>query len=369
MSVFGHALGRKVWLDRGHFVNYPGQIMVVLVGPSGSKKSTATQIAKSLLEKLPDVNIVANKLSAQSLIDSLDRGFVANGAGKLVRAESIGFIYAPELSSFIPRQQYVEELIPLITDFSDVWDSDTPWRYKTRGKGEIELKRPMLGFLGASTPDWIASNIPEEAHGGGFMSRFFWVFQNSSDRVFPFPETNPGMVRVKNELLAELLWIAENVKGGFVWTKDAREWWEKFYLNWKKLPQTRMSGLIGGYFSRRPEHTLRVAMCLEIANTRKTEITVPALESANVALALLEQQLPNAFAYKKLSPAGQNVQYISDILATHGKLSRRDLLRKSHLTLAELSSALETLKNAGICEEFLAPGGGFVYHYVPPLGP
>jgi hypothetical protein len=113
ITILAHVLGRKVRLDRGYFTTYPGQMLTFLVGPPATRKSTAIDIATELLRELPDVNIIANKLSAPILLDSLDRGMVIDpkdGTGK--PADSIGFVSASELSVFYQRSPTSKRLFP-----------------------------------------------------------------------------------------------------------------------------------------------------------------------------------------------------------------------------------------------------------------
>jgi hypothetical protein len=361
LAILGHALGKHIWLDRGYFTNYPGQIMVVLVGPSGLKKSTATSIAANILGELPNVNVIANKLSAQSLIDSLDLGFTTAIDGRIIPADSYGFIHAPEFSSFIPKQQYVEELIPLLTEFSDA--SHKVWKYKTRHHGTIELQSPMVSMLGASTPEWLISNIPTTAYDGGFMSRILWVWQEHSSRLNPRPEKNIKLTRMRKEIVAELIWIHNNIRGPVQWSKEADEWWEPFYKSHHTSPKASQGGILGGFHARLPEHILRIGMCLAVAESHSLTLKPAHLEAADVLLQSVENGLPNAFAQRGSSASSGNSQRILDILRVDGQMTRSELLKRlwRYMNATEFASAVETLIQSDLIE-LVQVGRTLAYH-------
>lgn len=350
LTVLAHALGRKVYLDRGYFSTYPGQMIVCLVGPSGSRKSTAINLATSILAEIPDVNILANKLSGPTLLDSLDRGMAAGSDGIIRPADSLGFIAAPELSVFLPKAQYVEEIIPILTDLFDA--KAGPWKHKTRGFGLTELMSPMVTGLWGSTPDWLESNIPQNAYGGGFMSRIFFIWHPKTIKSNPLPETSPLLERLRKELLAELLWVHNNVEGKITWEADAKVWYIKFYEMWNQKEDSDTSSQRQGYNNRRPEHLVRIAMCLVVSENHNLILTREILEMADNALELVESVMHKCFETQ--APMGvlsKNFRLILEELEK-GQKTKRDLQRKlwKNLSATELSVGLQTFIDADMVE-------------------
>lgn len=345
ITILGHVLGRQTWLARGYFTTFPGQIMTILVGPSGSRKSTAVNIAGKLLKGVPNVNIIANKLSAQSLVDSLMRGMsVENGVARPV--DSTGFIRASELSVFIPKQTYVEEIIPIITDIYDAESGS--WKYKTRSGGEIVLHNPLITLLGASTPDWLVTNIPANAYGGGFMARVFFVYHEKTTRSNPRPEKNPALERLGKELLASLIWMQGNLKGPFIWTKEAEDWWDDFYVKWQKSPFLNQTGFEAGYYNRRPEHTLRVGMCITASQNHNLILTSDSLEAAHVHLLAMEAEMGRAFDLTIETAQGKEYGRILNFIKKKSFATRAEISHSfwRSLNKNELEMALQTLVEA-----------------------
>lgn len=361
ITVLAHVLGRKTWINRGFFTTYPGQMITILVGPPAARKSTSVNLAADFLRDIPDVNIIANKLSAASFVDSLNRGMVVDPVTNLAGpADSTGFIAAPELSVFLPKQGYVEEIIPIITDIFD--SKSGSWKHKTRGSGVIELHNPLVTLLAASTPDWLETNIPTNAYGGGFMSRIFFIWSEKTKKLIPFPELTIGLERLRLELLAELSWIKENLAGEFSWTDDGRAWFRKFYSEWDKRDESDQSDRQKGYNNRRPEHLIRVAACLAVSQKRSLILDEDALAAADSSLTIIEKDMHKCFENSNVQmPMSKNYQLVLAHLA-NGPKSKRELQRKlwRQLSAVELSMALQTFTDAGMIEQ-VTLGKGLVY--------
>lgn len=325
-------------------------MIVCLVGPSGSRKSTAINLATSILAEIPDVNILANKLSGPSLLDSLNRGMAAGPDGVIRPADSLGFIAAPELSVLLPKAQYVEEIIPILTDLFDA--KKGPWTHTTRGHGKTELMSPMVTGLWGSTPDWLETNIPQNAYGGGFMSRIFFIWHPKTIKSNPLPETTSALARLRREILAELLWIHNTVDGKFEWTDNAKKWYIQFYERWNNQVDEDSSPQRQGYNNRRPEHLVRLGMCLAVSENKNLILDTEILEMANTALSLAEGMMHKCF--ETIAPMGalsKNFRLILEQL-TPGPKTKRELQRKlwKNLSALELATGLQTFIDAGMVE-------------------
>jgi hypothetical protein len=364
ITILAHVLGRKVRLDRGYFTTYPGQMLTFLVGPPATRKSTAIDIATELLRELPDVNIIANKLSAPILLDSLDRGMVIDpkdGTGK--PADSIGFVSASELSVFLPKIAYVEEIIPILTD---LFDGKKSFRQKTRSGGLIELTNPLITMLAGSTADWLETNIPVNAYGGGFLSRIIFVYANRKSKDVPLPELTPKIKRLRLELAAELTWINANMGGDVVWTPEAKEWYVRFYGSWDPNDDPGNS-VQKGYRNRRTEHLLRVAIVFAVSQKRNLILDVDALVAADEALKIIEVHMAKCFENAAPQMAfSKTYRMVLDFIEEKGPCTKRQITRAlwRHINAAELSMCIQTLDDAGLIKTTTS-GQTITYEYQP----
>lgn len=348
ITAIGAATGRKVFLNRGFYQIFPGQIMVILVGGSAIvRKSTAIRIAVNLVQEAQVVEIISGKASPEAFLDSLALGTgIDSATQKMGPRDSHVLISAPELSSFLSKQAYTEALLPILTDLSD---APKIWSFKTRGKGDVVLRNVCLGFLGASTPDWLAEAIPQNAFGGGFMSRIIFVYEETTPRRNPMPEKEDFEKNLEAEILQELKLIA-SYRGQCHMTRDAQDFFVDWYRTYMETPEAQQDG----YYGRRADHLLRVALIIAIGRRSPYEMDSIDLQSADNLLKQIEKGMPDAFAQIGTTAIAREQGRIIQILTRHGSnMTLRELTRATwrRIDLNELMIALQTLKQAGFIEE------------------
>jgi len=100
ISGVAATLGRKVWLDMGHYAVYPNLYVVLVAGSGRCRKSTAiSQILNLMQEVVPKPNILAAKTTPEGLIDALS-GRDCEDESRLLRQTSTGWVCADELGTF-----------------------------------------------------------------------------------------------------------------------------------------------------------------------------------------------------------------------------------------------------------------------------
>src|SRR5580765_4021110 len=139
-SVVGVAAvcNRRIWVEMGYFNFYPATGVIIL-GPSGLRKTSAADIIVKMLQELQITPIYSEKLTPEALIDSM-KG-----------ENATGLIYAPEMAVFLNRQKYNEGLVQLITRFMDCPEE---WASGTIMRGKTPLRNVAISVLMCSTPDW-----------------------------------------------------------------------------------------------------------------------------------------------------------------------------------------------------------------------
>jgi hypothetical protein len=363
LTVFGYLFRKEVYLDMGFFRLYPGQLFVFLVGPPAVKKSTAIEIATNLfLPSFPEMHITSGKLSTQALIDSLESRPIMNGT-TLTTSDSITLIKSGELANFIPKQSYIEEIIPFLTDAFDARDEE--WTYSTRSAGSITLKNTLITFLAGTTSDWLFSNIPESAWGGGFMSRIILVNQPDCDRENAIPSISLKGRRLKLEILTETIYLMNRLKGEFFWSKEGRQWYTEWYSQFKRNQPKNASNALTHYYARKPIHLLKIGMTIAIMQNRSLFLTQKALETAEELFVALEIFLPDLLERRIVAnPIAEQCQNVLDFLrGKGGTVTKSDLLRglwRSGLNSSALDLVLDTLLQADLVE-LIASGKNYYY--------
>lgn len=327
-TAIGATLGRRVFFDKGAYKVFPN-LCVMLLAPSGRcRKTSAANMGTSLYLKSGGT-LLADKTTPEAFIDAL-------------KLSANALIYAPELAVFLGKQKYQEGMIPMLTA---LFDCPEEWTTKTIGRGETTLTHVAISALMCSTVDWLQTGIPADAFGGGFMSRFLFVVQESTPRCFPLP---PQLnVDVRKDLVHRLMKL-RTIKGQFTLTPEAEAWYDSWYR--ARTQNVAPDKQFAGYTERKPDHILRLSMIAQAASGEFTfKITKGDLLQASRILTWLEEWLPGTFDQLTSSTVGEDqVKIIRILRQAGGSMEYSTLLRRnsSRLNAVQFKSAMATLREA-----------------------
>jgi len=344
-SVVGVAAvcNRRIWVEMGYFNFYPATGVIIL-GPSGLRKTSAADIIVKMLQELQITPIYSEKLTPEALIDSM-KG-----------ENATGLIYAPEMAVFLNKQKYNEGLVQLITRFMDCPDE---WASGTIMRGKTPLRNIAISVLMCSTPDWFVTNIPEDTFGGGFMARNLLVVQESSVRCEPIPR--PGDPTIKERLMMQLAWFHTFMGACKIAGHTGIQGCACKFCSWYRKhtidSQHPEHELLGTYYQRKQGHVARLAMCLHVGTHYEYDIHTICEECFERAVKILdwnEKFLPNLFRQLFKTQAGQDAEIIlRAIRSSGGSISHSGLVRKMQYKFAatQVKSIIASLKEAGQLRE------------------
>jgi len=335
LCAVGSVLNRRIWFDMGYYRLYP-TLGVIILGPSGIKKTSAANIAVDILQKLGLVKIYSEKLTPEALIDAMKGD------------NAVGLVYAPEMSVFLNKQQYNEGLVQLITRFMDCPDV---WESGTIGRGKSVIRNIAISSIMCSTPDWFVSSTPSDSFGGGFVARNLLVVQTSSARCEPIPD--PGDPRLRSAISDQLAAL-HALEGQIVF--DANAW--KTYDDWYRgVHQDEIKNpsheLLATYHNRKPDHLKRIAICLHMAEHQSFELCSSCFSMAIDLLDWTEQFLPTLLQHMFRSQAGEAHDLVLRAIRSERPMTHSNLMRRmSHrMNAAELKTVLQSLKEAHVIIE------------------
>lgn len=328
LGVAGAVINRRIWFDMGYYRLYP-TLGIIILGPSGIKKTSATNIAVDILQKLGLVKVYSEKLTPEALIDAMKGD------------NAVGLVYAPEMSVFLSKAQYNEGLVQLITRFMDCPDV---WESGTIGRGKSVVHNVAISSLMCSTPDWFVSSTPTDSFGGGFIARNLLVVQNSSARCEPIPiPGDPSAARSIGEELAALHSLEGQIVFDRVAWKRYDDWYRGEHQDEIKNPEHE---LLATYHNRKPDHLKRIAICLHMLEHGTFELCGECFTNAIYLLKWTEQFLPSLLAHMFRSPVGEMHDIVLRIIAAKQPITHSDLVREmSHrINAAELKIVIQSLK-------------------------
>lgn len=331
LTILGATMGRNVFFDKGSGPIFPN-LCVVLVAPAGiCRKTTAINIGVDMFRAVGGT-VLADRSTPEAIVEAFKD-----------KTAAVGLICAPELSVFLGKQKYLEGLVPMLTA---LFDCPASWSSATVMRGEARLYSVALSELAASTADWLQTAIPKDAFGGGFMSRQLLIVQNTTDRCFPIPP--PLDKKVRSELIKGLLRV-QKLQGGVTLTDEAASWWDSWY---RKRRLTSADKQFAGYFQRKPDHLLRIALCLNASYERAETalyLTQAVLEQALSILDRAESLLPSLLEELGSTAAGADRQrMLKQIRLAGGKLMHSVWMRKNaaQLNAEQFRRVIDTMKQA-----------------------
>lgn len=364
---------REAWLRWYPGKLWPNLYVILVAPPSLCRKSSSLNIATSLLRDLPhtmpdsleaykkDTKIITGKTTPEGLLGTLVpekrvflEGTPDGGTGRMVTVEkgSQVAISISEFATFLGKQQYTSGMVNLLTDLFDCQDTNSEI---TRGRGDIPLKDIYVTLMAAITPDGLKLSIPEEAFGGGFMSRLMVAYQDVPTKIYSIPKAIEGYPTV-DDLRTKLAWIALNARGEYYLTPEAFQYYDEWYHKWKA--SLFAQGMENKEEFRTDSLMLRTALLLRAQEYRVgQDIT---LENIKTAKRLVEYT--TATAKRATEDVGAtryqvHLNAIKRVLQRRGEMTRRQLsqfMSPRGATSQEISQVVEQLAVEGFLKIRLA---------------
>ena len=324
ISILAGAMERKCWLDLGHFQIYPN-MYIFIVGDSGSvRKSTSTGIGIGLLSSLDNINFMSERITDRSLIDQLvvsGREFSVN---EKRHKQSAVYVYASELIVFM--KEVSGEISKLLTTF---WDSPPRWLYQTKEE-QLKVSGPCLNMLGASTPVWLQKALPMEELEGGLASRIIFVVENSPpERFFPWGAPRSAENTAIKQALIEDLEQISYLSGEFTYTTEAKEFYDKWYVECRKFAGKLTDVRLKGYYSRKPVSVWKLAMIFAVSESSTLVFDKRHLEKAIDYLADVEANMLDAFKHNGANKLSAGLERALGMIKERGAggVSHREFMR------------------------------------------
>lgn len=351
VTIIGAATKRHLYLPLGKFKIHPNHY-VMLVGPSGARKSTALDLMKSIMEGA-GVKIFSNKLTAAALIQQLSEANEKTVKGAEIEISSPLLIYSSELGVFLGSDAYSSGVI---SDLTDLYDNPTKWEKRTISRGAETILGPYVSLLAASTPQTLKDIIPMAAVGQGFTSRIIFVWAQGRRKRTPIPEWDEGHQMLERNLIHDLKEISK-LSGIFRFDAGGLQLYKRHYLERPEPEEEYQDERLRGYSSRKDIHTLKLAMSLSLANNDSLVITESEMAGAIEAIGWLDEGLPAVFSGHGGSATSADIvrifQEISVDTRKSGFSTQAAIVRRNYhmLNSNEIGLVLQTLIEGGAIGE------------------
>ena len=336
------AMQRKVWVPYGLENIYPN-IYTMLIAHPGERKAHPVTLAKRMLEELfipVAVDSSSKRAFTQELAQTAETEMFIHPDGKQRRMATLAVI-SKELSSLLAVNP--KEMVEVLTD---VYDSHDTWKYKTSGQGQDYLYNVCVNCLVASTPRWIADNLPPGAIGGGYTSRQIIVTQQMPWKDVPWP-LMPDQILYR-KLLHDLNRIHALV-GEFKVDDVARAVFEVWYKKLRARTKESTDEKKTVFMNRMHVHALKVSMALRVAYSDELVLGEEELGQAIEMVEKILKHLDEAFAGYGISKLGPQTEVVKAQIRQLRRTSLSELLAMNYQNLGrndmeEVLTTLEAMK-------------------------
>lgn len=328
VSAIAGALRRKVWIDQNFFKWYPSFYIIFVAKPGIVSKTTTLDIAMDLLREVPGINFGPDIITWQSMVTTfagICEQFEWNGVLHPMSALTFA---SGELGNLLDPQN--KDLVNLMIS---LWDGKKRMEKTTKMSGNDVIEAPWINMIAATTPHWIADNMPAATVGGGFTSRCIFVFAEKKERFIPYPkfEMNGHEEAIRLDLIEDLNHIASTLSGEMQLTREAAEWGIAWYeRNWTTRSDNLDDERLDGYIARKQTHLHKLAMVLSVSRGDDLLITQSDLILAETMLNETEEDLSRVFS--RIGRSSESLQFESflSIIKKHKTIPYEEAYRIIH---------------------------------------
>ena len=346
LSAIAAVVKREVWLDKHYYKLYPN-LYVMLVAPSGHRKSFAISVARKLVEAVGGYRIISGRSSIQAIVKDLSTAYTTPKGD--VIADASCFIASSEFASSIVEDPAA---LTILTDLYDA-HAHSEWRNMLKGSGTEVLKDPCVNMISASNQAHLIDKLQEVDIEGGFVGRTIMVVESKKRVINPLVQA-PKIRFDLTSLIPQLQQI-KTLKGPFTWSKGAADLFEEWYTEHaKKLDKSEISDRTGSQ-DRIHDHILKIAMLISLSDVPNLILEKQHVEEAIDRCTISASSVERAVEGKGSPQFSRGTRVIiTTLLRSPGyEMDRSTLLRKHYhdFDAIDLDRIVQTLEQAGAVKE------------------
>lgn len=325
LSLIAAALQDRVWIEKFKgFRMIPNQY-IMMVGPSGSGKDAATDLAENLTDHLPQLGHLRGSITGPGLLDWLGKEH-PDRAGKLVRPPQTAKVWlmTPELGMAVGVGEIANKFIKTMTA---LYGRSSHFLDGTRTSGLVSVRDRCINWLSGSTSEWLVESVPRTAMNSGFMARICVVEGQRSDQRVGVPQYEPDHWDLVEWLKRRLAILASPAFGGeMALTGEARDVRLSWYNNRPAPPKGDESAQAA--WVREDDLMLKLAMLLSAAERLDLRVTADHIREAQKLATTAHYMMPKLTRIAGETKNTAGVEKIRESLKAEGRMRHSTLLRK-----------------------------------------
>lgn len=312
-------------------VIYKPNLYIVLLGPPGLGKAFGINLAEGLVKRANVTRVIAGRSSIQAIVQDLSRATTREGKEPLL--DSRGFIVSGELSTALIQDPMA------LTIITDLYDCRKEWVNLLKGDGKEKLKDNYITFLAGSSEAHFRDTIPTVNIEGGLISRTLIIQEESRYKDADLLTDDEGDSILLDEIFKKFTPHLEAIgkfSGRLTPSAEAKVAYNSWRKKWREEQKSKEDKT--GFLNRLPDHVLKVAMCLTLADYDFDKGSTGLLITQRHIEDSISKCVPLTYTAKKtvegkgIDPYAQQSRMIIDFLisAPNFTLTRRQLLSKGY---------------------------------------
>ena len=367
LSSISAVVKDQVWLHRQIYNLYPN-IYVMLHADSGLKKGPPVSMAKQLVTKVNNTQIISGRSSIQGILKQMGGGETLPG-GK-IKTKSQVFICSSELSSSIVDDPVATKIL---TDLYDRQYNIGEWKSLLKME-TFNLKDPTVTMLTATNEAMSDEFFTNSSIQGGYIARTFIIYESKRNKPnsLIWPLTNAPNYNTSADYLKEiaklqgpfepLAVLEENDVYKYKKMKEGREIffnepgivYDDWYDNFLEQVDAQEVKDETGTLNRFGDSVLKIAMLLSLADKPELILSAECMHNAIQACEKLVGNIRKTTVGKKgmSQTAALKSLIINELLTrdTHS-VSKAVLMKKMWMhygTENEFDEMMNSFEGSGI---------------------
>ncbi len=304
-------------------VTYKPNLYVILLGESGLGKGFPVNLSKTLVQRADTTRVIAGRSSIQAIVKELSLSRTRPDKEPIL--DSRGFIVNGELSTAIIQDP---DSLTILTDLYD-GHYNAEWSNLLKGDGAEKLKEPYITALFGSSPAHFYDSIPQVNIEGGYLGRNLIIFEEKRYKDSDLLDDDAGLDFPYDEYAKHLKYIGTK-SGRIIPNFEAKTLFNIWRKGWREKQSTDKTG----FLNRVPDHALKVAMCLALAEPELSNLIIREehIEQAIEKVTTLTYANQKASEGRGTDPIAAVTKVVLDFLLTAPKneLTRRQLITKGY---------------------------------------
>jgi hypothetical protein len=265
-----------------------------------------------------------------------------------------GLLVYDEFRSFLMhvRKEYAAPIASLVTE---KLERGVPIMFarKKDGNAEVDIvpENFVLSFIASTTTPWLLESMRSSDMTGGMLSRFLLIESHKKNRLYelPPPINNDRMVALSKILCSVRDQYQKRTEFGF--TRSARKIYSHIYRDIERSARKHGHPEYPSLVSRCPLYVKKLALINAAMFCRGDNMIHE--EDVGTAMELVVGSIQSCDAIVDEAVAGdghyaRNLLRVKKMIASRGKIQKRDLLRHSHMRVRDLDEVLDSLKEQGV---------------------